>query len=53
MGKFPTIEGADGNAGDWYIVNAVSGLRKSDRGILSTVDQLNSMPMELTYADGK
>ena len=56
-----TIEGVDGNADDWYEkaaekVNAVSGdtYVKLDRGIL-TVDQLNyflnSMPMELTYAD--
>lgn len=56
-----TIQGVDGDADDWYEkaaekVNAVSGdtYVKLDRGIL-TVDQLNyflnSMPMELTYAD--
>ncbi|AME08993.1 MULTISPECIES: NAD(P)H-dependent oxidoreductase [Gemella] len=56
-----TIEGVEGNDDDWYEkaaekVNAVSGdtYVKLDRGIL-TVDQLNcflnSMPIELTYAD--
>ncbi|KRM57314.1 hypothetical protein C5L31_000677 [Secundilactobacillus malefermentans] len=56
-----TVEGVDMNADDWVEqaakkVNAAEGKDyvKLDRGIL-TVDQLNnflnSMPMELTYAD--